>query len=329
MPERPKPHRFPRAALSPFEEPQLTPAIRQILTSFVPYVALWGLMVWSLGVSYWLTLALAIPAAGFLIRTFIICHDCGHGSFFASKRANNITGFLTGLLSFTPYFYWSYRHAIHHATSGNLDKRGIGDVWTLTLQEYRDGSFWLRLKFRLVRQPLVMLLFGPIYMFLIFNRVAHLPGSWRWHRSVLWTNLAILALGGGISLLIGFKAYVLIQFPVILFAGIAGVWLFYVQHQFEDVYWESQDKWDYLTAALEGCSYYKLPRILQWFSGNIGLHHIHHLSPRIPNYRLEACHLENPMFHTVRVLSLLESLRCLRLRVWDQERRIMVGLGVL
>jgi omega-6 fatty acid desaturase (delta-12 desaturase) len=199
-------------------------------------------------------------------------------------------------------------------------------VWTLTLQEYREGSFWLRLRFRVVRNPITMHLVGAFYMFLIFNRFADFKLGWRWHRSVMWTNLAILAVATGLSALIGFQAYVLIQLPVILLAGIAGIWLFYVQHQFEEVYWETQDRWDYLRAALEGCSYYKLPRVLQWFSGNIGFHHIHHLSPRIPNYNLEACHRRNDVFHKVRELTLWESFGCMRLRVWDQDRRTLVRL---
>jgi omega-6 fatty acid desaturase (delta-12 desaturase) len=284
-------------------------------------------MVLSLEISYWLTLALAIPAAGFLIRIFIICHDCGHGSFLRSRRANDVVGFVSGALAFMPYYYWSHRHAIHHATAGNLEKRGIGDVWTLTLQEYREGSFWLRLRFRLIRNPLIMMILGPFYMFLIFNRLAHLTAGWRWHRSVQLTNLCIAVLVTAVAALIGFKAYLLIQFPVIMMAGIWGVWLFYVQHQFEDAYWENQEGWDYFHAALEGSSHYKLPRVLQWFSGNIGFHHLHHLSPRIPNYALEACHRAFPMPERVKTITFMESLRCLQLRVWDRDRRIMVKLG--
>lgn len=318
-----------RAALAPFERPLHSRALRQVVNSLVPYVALWVLMSRTVHTSYWLTLVLVVPAAGLLVRIFIICHDCGHGSFFKSKRANDIMGFVTATLAFTPYFYWRHRHAIHHASSGNLNRRGVGDVWTLTLQEYRQGSPWLRIRYRLVRNPVTLLLIGPIYLFLIFNRFATLRAGWRWHRSVLWSNLAILALAGSMVGVMGLKAYLLIQFPVLLLAGIAGVWLFYVQHQFEGVYWEREGDWDYIKAALEGCSYYKLPRVLQWFSGNIGFHHIHHLSPRIPNYSLEACHLGSPLFRQVQELTLLQSFRCLGLRVWDQEHRALVSLGPL
>jgi omega-6 fatty acid desaturase (delta-12 desaturase) len=244
-----------------------------------------------------------------------------------SRRANDIVGFMSGVLTFTPYFYWAHRHAIHHATAGNLDRRGIGDVWTLTLREYRQGSWWLRIRYRVVRNPFFLLLIGPAYLFLVFNRFAASKEGLRWHRSVLFSNLAILALAAILSVLMGFKAYILIQLPVILLSGAAGVWLFYVQHQFENTYWTHGRNWDYATAALEGCSYYELPRVLQWFSGNIGFHHVHHLSPRVPNYRLEACHRKNPMFRKARKLTLRQSLRCLRLRVWDQERRALVSLG--
>jgi len=318
-----------RAALAPFERPLHSRALRQVFNSLVPYVALWVLMSRTVETSYWLTLLLAIPAAGFLVRLFIISHDCGHGSFFESKRANDAMGFLTATLVFIPYFYWRHRHAIHHATAGNLNRRGVGDVWTLTLQEYSQGSLWLKIRYRLVRNPVTLLLVGPIYMFLIYYRFAGLRSGWRWHRSVLWSNLAILALAGSLISVLGLKAYLIIQLPVILMAGMAGIWLFYVQHQFEGVYWEREGDWDYIKAALEGCSYYKLPRVLQWFSGNIGFHHIHHLSPRIPNYSLEACHLGNPMFRQVRELTLVQSFRCLRLRVWDQEQRALVSLGPL
>jgi omega-6 fatty acid desaturase (delta-12 desaturase) len=277
---------------------------------------------------YWLTVGLAIPTAGFLMRIFIISHDCGHGSFVSNKRARDILGFVSAALTFTPYFYWGHRHAIHHATSGNLDKRGIGDVWTLTLKEYQEGSFMLKLKFRLVRNPITMLIVGPIYMFLIFNRFAGAGSSFRWHLSVFWTNLAIAATAGTLIWFIGFQAYLAIQLPIILTAGITGVWLFYVQHQYEDIYWERQENFDYFSAALKGSSYYKLPKILQWFSGNIGFHHVHHLSPLIPNYYLEKCNRENPLFEVSRVITVKQSFKTMQLRVWDEDNRKMVGLGL-
>lgn len=317
-----------RAAVAPFEEPIPSRSIRQIINSVVPYAALWVLMILTLDISIWLTLLLAIPAAGFLVRIFIITHDCGHGSFLASKRLNSIIGYVTGTLTFTPYAYWTHRHAIHHATAGNLDRRGTGDMWTMTLQEYREASWWLRFRYRLVRNPIVFLIIGPMYVFLILNRFAAPDDGWRWHRSVLWSNLGLFAMAGGMSALIGWQAYLMIQLPIILLAGIGGVWLFYVQHQYEDGYWERTEEWDYYTAAIEGSSYYRLPRVLQWFSGNIGFHHVHHLSPRIPNYRLQECHERNPLLHRVRELTLLQSLRCLRLTVWDADRKKLVPLGL-
>ena len=316
-----------RTALAPYEKPNVGKAAKQIINSYVPFLALWAAMILTRDISFWLTLALAIPTAGFLIRIFIICHDCGHGSFLPSKKARDIVGFVSGALAFTPYFYWCHRHAIHHASAGNLDRRGIGDVWTLTLKEYQEGSFWLKLRFRLVRNPITMLLVGPVFMFLIFNRFAEPGSSFRWHLSVFWTNVAIFGTAGALIWMIGLKAYLMIQLPVILIAGILGIWLFYVQHQYEDVYWERQENWDYFSAALKGSSYYKLPKVLQWFSGNIGFHHIHHLSPLIPNYALEKCNKENPLFQQARTIGLKESVKTLQLRVWDEDNRRMIGLG--
>jgi omega-6 fatty acid desaturase (delta-12 desaturase) len=300
----------------------------QILNSFLPYLGLWGAMVWSLSVSYWLTLALAPVAAAFMMRIFIILHDCGHGSFFPSRRANDLLGFLSGLLTFTPYHYWRHNHARHHATAGNLNRRGLGgDIWTMTLNEYRGSSRWTRIRFRLFRNPVFLFVIAPSFLFLIGHRFAKPSAGWRWHWSVLWSNLGLLALAFGVSLLIGVRAYLLIQLPVMMMAASAGVWLFYVQHQFEGAYWEEGEDWDYLSAALQGSSYYKLPLVLQWLTGNIGFHHVHHLGPRIPNYLLPRCHRENAIFRGVKPLRLIESLQCMRLRVWDTDAKRMTGLG--
>ncbi len=231
---------------------------------------------------------LAILAGGFLVRIFIIFHDCGHGSFFQSRRANDILGFVTGVLTFTPYYHWRWQHALHHASSGDLDRRGMGDVWTLTLREYLEASRWKRFAYRVARNPLVLFTLGPLFLLMVHRFCSPNAGR-RERNSVHLTNLALLAVAIGLSLLFGVKAYLLLQLGVLLAAGIAGVWLFYVQHQFEGVYWERSQEWDYATAALQGSSFYKLPKVLQWFSGNIGFHHIHHLSPRIPNYHLEKC----------------------------------------
>ncbi len=300
-------------------------AVRQVINTFGPYLALWGVMIWTINISYWITLPLAILSAGFLMRGFIILHDCGHGSFFTSRKANDILGFISGILTFTPYAYWRHRHAMHHATAGNLDKRGAGDVWTMTTEEYRTSSWRKRLGFRLFRHPLVLLVLGPAYMFLIQHRFAAKGSGWRWHLSVAWTNLCLIGVGFAVSSLIGFWAYVGIQLPIILVTGAAGVWMFYVQHNFEGAYWERSKNWSYVESALKGSSYYELPRVLQWFSGNIGFHHIHHLSPRIPNYFLEKAHKENALFRSVRPMRIKDSLKSLHLRLWDEEKRMLVG----
>jgi omega-6 fatty acid desaturase (delta-12 desaturase) len=284
-------------------------------------------MVLSLDVSYWLTLLLSIPTAGFLVRIFIIFHDCGHGSFFASRRANDLVGAFTGVLTFTPYHRWRRAHAVHHATAGDLDRREMGDVWTMTVMEYIEAPAVRRLGYRLYRNPVIMFTLGSWLSFLVFQRFWYREGK-RERNSVLWTNLALLFIVVVASFTIGLKAYLLVQLPVLFLAATAGVWLFYVQHQFEGVYWERHENWDYMDAALRGSSFYKLPRLLQWFSGNIGFHHIHHLSPRIPNYNLEQCHNENPLFH-IEPVTLRSSLNSLGFRLYDEEHRRLVGFGHL
>lgn len=311
-----------------YTKPDIPRALWQLTNTLVPFIGLWVLMILSLKVSYWLALPLCALAGGFLMRMFIIFHDCGHGSFFASRRANDILGFIAGVLLFTPYHYWTHRHAIHHATAGNLDKRGFGDVWTMTVREYRGSSRWQRIKFRLYRSPFILFILGPIYLFLIHHRFAARGSGARWHLSVLWTNLAILGVMIAMSALIGWKAYLILQLPVILTAAASGVWMFYMQHQFDGVWWERDEKWDFLESALRGSSFYKLPKILQWFSGSIGFHHIHHLSPRIPNYFLERCHRENPLFQRVKAMTFISSLKSIGLRAWDEDAGKLVGLGV-
>jgi omega-6 fatty acid desaturase (delta-12 desaturase) len=311
--------------LARFQRPAFGRSLWQLLNSLIPYCALWALMVWSLSVSYWLTLLLMLPAAGFLVRIFIIFHDCGHGSFFRSRRANDFWGTVAGILCFTPYSFWRYQHSVHHATSGDLDRRGSGDIWTLTVQEYLEASHWKRFAYRLARNPFVLFVLAPMWLFLFQQRVCLRNGGARERRSVHATNLALLAIAVMMSLTIGLKAYLLIQLPVMILAAAAGVWLFYVQHQFEGTYWERRGEWDYVTAALKGSSFYKLPKLLQWFSGNIGFHHIHHLSPSIPNYRLEECHKADPMFRQVKPVTLFSSLKCVHFRLWDEEGRRLVG----
>jgi omega-6 fatty acid desaturase (delta-12 desaturase) len=300
-------------------------AVWQLVNSIGPYALIWCAMYWSISVSYWLTLPLAVLAVGFLIRIFIIFHDCGHGSFFKSRRANDIVGFITGVLTVTPYYHWRWEHAIHHGTSGDLDRRGKGDVWTLTVQEYLESSRWRRFAYRLARNPIVLFIIAPLYVFVFEQRFISADAPKRERHSVYWTNLALLAVAGTLSFVFGIWQYLLIQATVTTIAGTVGIWLFYVQHQFDGVYWERGAKWDYTTAAIQGSSFYKLPRILQWFSGNIGFHHIHHLSPRIPNYNLARCHESEPLFQQVKPMTLLTSFRSLAYRLWDEQRRKLVG----
>jgi len=317
-----------REIVARYQAPTISKSAWQLINSIVPYVALWVLMWWSLRYSYWLTLALAIPAAGFLMRTFIIFHDCGHGSFFKSHKLNDMWGIITGLLSFTPYYAWRHDHAIHHATAGNLDRRGIGDVKTMTVDEFLAAPWWKKFIYRVFRFPPIMFTIGSTGVFLIGHRFSRKGAGKRERDSVLWTNLALAGIIAAMSALIGFKNYFLIQLPIMVLATSVGVWLFYVQHNFDGTYWMRGEEWDFFEAALVGSSYYKLPRVLQWFTGSIGFHHIHHLSPRIPNYLLEKCHRENPVFQ-IEPLTFRRSLRSLFYRLWDENRRTMVSFRTM
>jgi omega-6 fatty acid desaturase (delta-12 desaturase) len=319
-PERP----FWREALAPYARPRLGRSLLDIATSVVPYLALSALMYLALGVSYLVTVALAIPAAGFLVRTFIVFHDCTHGSFFRSKRANARLGTALGLLTFSTFVCWRHSHAVHHATAGDLDRRGVGDVPTITVAEYQARSRGGRLTYRLSRHPLVMFGLGPIFVLIVQPRVVPRSARSRIKRSVIATNLALAALVGALCWLMTWQDYLLVQVPTIMLAGATGIWLFYVQHQFEDAYWESGERWSYADAALQGSSYLKLPRALQFFTGNIGLHHVHHLSTRIPNYNLQRAHDENPIFHRVPTLSIADGMRALRLKLYDEDDGRMV-----
>lgn len=314
-----------REVVRRYQTPCLRRAWWQIINSIGPYLLLWGLLYVTRGQAWWLTGLLAVLAGLFLVRIFIIFHDCGHGSFFRSKRANDILGIITGILTLTPYHHWRWGHAVHHAGAGHLERRGMGDIWTLTVDEYNAAPRWKRLAYRFVRHPLVLVGILPTALFVIGHRIPDPQASRRDRASVHWTNLAVLAMAAGLSLLFGLVPYLLIQLTIIMVGGGLGVWLFYVQHQFEDVYWESGDNWDFASAALEGSSYYKLPKVLQWFTGNIGFHHIHHLSSRIPNYHLERAHEAEPLFHSVKPITLWSSLKTLRLRLWDKEGRKLVG----
>jgi acyl-lipid omega-6 desaturase (Delta-12 desaturase) len=316
-----------KTAVAPYQKPDLYRSLWQIINTLVPYLLVWVLMIPAFRISFWLALPLIILAAGFTMRAFIIFHDCGHGAFFSSRRANEIVGFITGLVSFTPFFSWRHSHALHHSASGDLDRRGDGDVWMMTVNEYLASPWWRRAVYRVYRFPFVLFVISPLFLFLFIHRIP-MKGRKREHRSVWLTNVALLMIAILMSLLVGFKTYAILQVSVIAMAASAGVWLFYVQHQYEEVYWQRHNAWDYATAAVEGSSFYKLPKILQWFTGNIGFHHIHHLSPRIPNYNLEPCHNANPELH-VEPLTLLQSFKCIRYRLWDEANFRLIGFGEL
>jgi omega-6 fatty acid desaturase (delta-12 desaturase) len=304
-------------------------ALWQLTNTFAPYVLLWYAMYWALEVSIWLTVPLAVLSGAFLVRIFIIFHDCGHGSYLSSRRANDIVGFIAGVLTFSPYQHWRWEHAIHHGTAGNLDRRGTGEVWTMTVQEYLNASSRRRLAYRLVRNPLVLFIIAPLFVFVIKQRFASANAGRRQRHSVWWLNLTLLVTATLLIWIFGFGSYLLIQSIAMAFAGAVGLWLFYIQHQFEGVYWERAERWDYTAAALRGSSYYKLPKVLQWISGNIGFHHIHHLSPRIPNYHLQRCHESEPLFQQVQPITLGASLQALKFRLWDEQGKELVGYAHL
>jgi omega-6 fatty acid desaturase (delta-12 desaturase) len=311
-------------ALAPFARPSVPRSILDLLTAVVPYLGLLVAMYYSLRVSHLLTLGLGVLAAGFLLRTYIIFHDCSHGSFLPSKRGNLWLGSVLGVLVFAPFANWRHSHAIHHATAADLDRRGQGDVPTLTVAEYYARPWKGRLSYRLFRNPLIMFGLGPLGAMILAPRIVPRGARPRIRRSVHLTNLALAALISGACLLVGWSNFLLIQGPAALIAGAAGIWLFYVQHQFEDTYWERNTGWTYADAALRGSSYLKLPKVLQFFTGNIGLHHVHHLNSRIPNYNLQAAHDSDPVFLSVPTLTIWDGLRATRLKLWDEDSRRLV-----
>jgi len=288
-------------------------------------------MVCGIYFDIWPAMALAVPAAFLLVRLFIIQHDCGHGSFFKSRRANDLVGKAIGVLTLTPYVYWRNEHATHHATSGNLDKRGVGDISTLTVREYLARSAWGRFLYRLYRNPLVLFGIGPTWQFMIRHRIptGNPLRKWREWGSILGTNATIGGILVIVALSIGLGPFLLAYLPVMACAASIGVWLFYVQHQFEDAYWERAPAWDFHAAAMQGCSFYDLPRVLHWLTGHIGLHHIHHLASRIPNYRLRECFEQTPLMRQAKRLTLWGSIKCARLTLWDEELRRLVPFGAV
>jgi acyl-lipid omega-6 desaturase (Delta-12 desaturase) len=326
-PQTPRSHtadRSWREILAPYAQPSSGRAMLDIATSVVPYLALSVGMYLALDVSYLLVAALALPAAACLVRTFILFHDCVHGSFLSSRRANAWLGMFLGLFLLSPFLRWRHDHKVHHATSGDLAKRGVGDIRTLTVAEYSALDRRGRLGYRLLRNPLVMFGVGPIVAMMIGPRIVARGARRRMRRSVIATNVALAVLVGTLCWLIGWRQYLIVTVPPELLAGSVGIWLFYVQHQFEDAYWENGADWEYADAALRGSSYLKLPRVLHFFTGNIGFHHVHHLNAQIPNYNLQRAHHENPIFHDVPTLSLWDGIRAVRLKLWDEDRKRLV-----
>jgi omega-6 fatty acid desaturase (delta-12 desaturase) len=310
-----------------YSHPDLPRSIWQTINTLVPFFVLFYLSIRSVDISLWLTIPLTILTAGFMVRAFIIFHDCGHGSFFKSQRANDLLGMVTGILAFTPYYRWKHEHAIHHATSGDLDRRGTGDVYTMTVQEYLDAPWWKKVGYRVMRNPFALFIISPLLVFVIMERIPPAKGK-REIASVWWTNLALAVIITIMILIFGWRAYLTVQLMVLFFGTSLGVWMFYIQHNFEGVYWERHDKWDYFKASMQGSSFYKLPAMLQWFSGNIGFHHIHHLGSKIPNYNLPKAYKENQIFH-IKPLTLLSSLKCLKWRLYDEANRRLTGWDVL
>ncbi|EOO20299.1 fatty acid desaturase [Bacillus mycoides] len=311
--------------VAPFEKSTAKKSVWQIINTVVPFIILWYLAYKSLSVSYWLALVPAVLAAGFMTRVFIIFHDCTHHSFFKSRRVNRIVGTCMGVLTLFPFDQWGHEHSVHHATSGNLDKRGTGDIWTLTVNEYLAAPFRLRLAYRLYRNPFVMFGLGPIYVFLLKNRFNRKGARKKERMNTYLTNVLIVALVGLLCWTLGWQSFLLVHGSIFLIAGSIGIWLFYVQHTFEDSYFEEDKDWEYVKAAVEGSSFYKLPKILQFLTGNIGFHHVHHLSPRVPNYKLEEAHNNTLPLKNVPTITLATSLRSIRFRLWDEQNNNFVS----
>ena len=310
-----------------YAQPDYRKAFWQISNTFVPYIGLWALMIFSVlhGFPYWITLLLSVAASGFLVRIFIFFHDCCHVAFFPSRRANRILGYIAGIMTFTPFEDWQRTHVIHHSASGDLDRRGVGDIWTLTVDEYLSSSRLKRFAYRFFRNPLLLFGIIPSVLFLILQRFPSSGAKKRERHSVIFTNVAIAAIITAMSLTLGFQNYLLIQLPIIMMAASAGMWLFYVQHQYEDAYRTRHESWDLTRAGLEGSSYYKLPKVLQWIVGNIGLHHIHHVKANIPNYNLQRCYNEVLVLQIATPLTLRKSLKSLWLNLWDEQKQKLVS----
>lgn len=314
-----------RKQVAPYENANLNSSVKQLFNTFIPFFLFWYLAYVSLDISYWLTLAFAVLTSGFVIRIFIIFHDCCHQSFFKKRKWNDVLGTISGIITLFPYEQWKRSHSIHHATSSNLNKRGTGDIWIMTVDEYVAASFWEKVAYRMYRNPIVMFGLGPFYLFLISNRLNRKDAKRKERINTYITNLSIIILYAFLIFLIGWKSFLMIQVPIVFVSGSLGIWLFYVQHQFEDSYFEEEENWDYVKAAIDGSSYYKLPKVLQWVTGNIGFHHVHHLSPRVPNYNLEKVHNATPSLQEATTVTISSSMKALRFRLWDEKNKSFVS----
>lgn len=307
-----------------YNKPSLSKSWWQIINSVVPYIIIWIVMVYSVSISPLITIALGVINAGFMVRIFIIFHDCAHSSFFKTARMNKIVGSALSVLTFTPFHKWRYEHLTHHSTVGNLDDRGIGDIYTMTVEEYQQLSKLGKLKYKIYRHPLFLFGIAAFLLFAVRNRFSRTDMPWKDRLKVLWTNLGIVACIVGVISLVGWSTFLWVQLPILYIASTVGVWLFYVQHQYEDVIWAREEDWDHTKMSLYGSSFFKLPKVIQWFSGNIGFHHIHHLSPKIPNYNLEKCHNENEEFQVVKPVTLWKSFKTWNLKLWDEEAQKLI-----
>jgi|SRR5690625_1626630 len=311
-------------SVAPYTKANNKKSVIQLCNTLLPLVFVWVLSFISLNVSVWLTLLFAVIGAGFVVRTFIIFHDCTHGSFFQHKKSNDIVGTITGIITLFPYEKWKREHAIHHASSSNLDKRGVGDIWVMTIDEYLQASKWKRLGYRLYRNPLIMFGLGPLYLVLISNRINRKDARKKERINTYVTNISIILLYGAMIYVIGWQAFLLVHGVMMYVAAALGIWLFYIQHTFEDSYFEEETDWSYVKAAVEGSSYYQLPRILQWLTGNIGFHHVHHLAPRIPNYHLEKAHNKTPPLQKATTITIKTSLASIKYRLYDPDNKSFV-----
>lgn len=314
-----------RKQVAPYESSNTKDSIIQIFNTVIPFLVLWFLAYQSLAISYLLTLGIAVLAAGFMIRIFIIFHDCTHHSFFKNRKANKVVGTITGVLTLFPYSQWGHDHAVHHATSSNLDKRGTGDIWVLTVDEYMAAPMWMKMAYRMYRNPFVMFVLGPIYIVLFKNRFNRKGARMNERLNTYLTNVLIFGISALLIWGIGWKAFIMVEGPIFFIAGMFGIWLFYVQHTFEDSYFEGDKDWEYVRAAVEGSSYYQLPKVLQWITGNIGYHHVHHLSPRVPNYKLEEVHKNTKPLQNVPTITLSTSLTSLKFRLWDEKNKQFIS----